>query len=102
MGPGRHKRSTHTHKSDRLGLAAIRPCPNSGFQNAKYTKGNCHSWKAWEKRNCFLGSTTVDRRCQVEIGNHEIHQMFPTLKVQVASQGAQVIKEGFTDTQFFP
>ena len=70
------------------------------FLNAKYTKSGSLSWNEDGTGGGFLGSTAVHRRGQFKIGNHEIHQMFPTLKVQIAGQGAQVIEEGFANPEF--
>jgi hypothetical protein len=44
-------------------------------------------------------STAVERQGQFQLGDHEIQQMFPTLKEHIAGQGAQVIEEGFTNPE---
>ena len=38
-------------------------------------------------------STAVKRDGQFQLGDHEIQQMFPTLKVHITGQGAQIIKK---------
>ena len=47
-----------------------------------------------------LRSTAVDGWRQFEVGNHKIHQVFPTLVVQIAGQGAEIIEEGFAGSKF--
>ena len=49
--------------------------------------------------NVFL-STAIERQGQFQLGDHEIHQMLPTLKEHIAGQGPQVIEEGFADPEF--
>ena len=44
-------------------------------------------------------STAVERDGQFQLGDHEIQQMFPTLKVHITGQGAQIIEEGFANPE---